>query len=225
MPSPFSSVVFALALVTPRADAAKLDDLLAPTGWEVAGDAEHKVLGDVVLETKDVAGVKCLKGTASVDTKPATMVAVVEDVDGAMGWSTAGLIATRKLADRNGTLEYYQHLGIPDWTGAADRYWVLRSQTSTRADGTKVFTWDRFDWRAAYPDLATELDRDYPKAIEPEPNFGAWVFVPQGGGARLEYYLCTASGKIPYWLQKAAATKTLPGAMADVVVEARKRGN
>lgn len=197
--------------------------LFASDGWEVAGDAEHDLLGTVVLSLKEVDGTRCLRGSATVAADASTMLAVVQDIAGALSWSTAGLTDTRVLGQQGAEVEYLQVLDVPDWTMASDRFWVLRGTTTAAAGGQVSFVWDRFDWPTAYPELATELARTLPKAVEPDPNFGAWAFTPTEGGAALDYYLCTESGSLPYWLQKAAATKTLPAAMADVVREARKR--
>lgn len=217
------ALLLATTLAAPAA-AAPFDQILTPDGWEVAGTARHDLLGEVTLSLKTVQGVLCLQGAAQVAARPQTMLGVVEDIDGALSWSRAGLVATRVLGRTGSSVDYYQHLDVPDWTMASDRYWVLRSDVQTRPDGALVFRWDRFDWRSAYPELATQLDRDYPKAVEPQPNFGAWSFRSQGEGSELRYVLCTESGSLPGWLQKAAATKTVPDAMADVVREAQKRG-
>ncbi|RME29176.1 MAG: hypothetical protein D6798_00700 [Deltaproteobacteria bacterium] len=239
-------VVLALLLL-PAAQAADFDSLLSADGWEVAGSVDHEVLGAVTLAVKDVSGVRCLRGTARVDASARDMLGVVDDIDGARSWSTAGLSESRVLERRDGHVDYVQVLDVPDWTMAADRFWVLRSRTTTAPDGALVFRWDRFDWRAAWPELAAELAARHPRAVEPDPNFGAWVFRerpvapaassagPAGGqavdaaggdaGTELAYYLCTESGSLPAWLQKAAATRTVPAAMADVVRAARRRAH
>jgi len=227
--------VLVLLLLPAALAAADFDALLTPDGWEVAGSAPHELLGEVTLALKQVSGVKCLRGTATVDASARGMLSVVEDIDGALSWSTAGLSDTRVLGRQGDRLDYLQVLDVPGWTMAADRYWVLRSRVTTEADGALAFRWDRFDWRSAYPDLAAELATSHPQAIEPDPNFGAWVFrdstspdstAPDtAAGTELRYYLCTESGSLPYWLQKAAATRTVPAAMADVVRAARKRGS
>jgi|GEM_PF-1501525 len=206
-----------------RAEDARFASLLSDQGWEQAGKANNALLGEVLLALKDVEGTRCLLGSATVDAKAATMLAVVQDIPGATSWSTAGLTASRVLGKDGVKVDYLQVLDVPDWTMASDRYWVLRGAPATEADGSMAFRWDRFDWRAAYPLVATELDRDLPKAVEPAPNFGAWDFKEQAGGTLLRYYLCTESGSLPTWLQKAAATKTLPSTMADVVREAHRR--
>lgn len=212
------------AVFSSGARAAPVDQLLAADGWKLEGTADHDLLGTVSLSLKTVSGVQCLKGEALVQASADKMLGVVQDIDGALSWSTAGLSDTGVLGQKSGAVEYFQVLDVPDWTMAADRYWVLRATTRTGADGAKTFVWDRFDWRTAYPELATRLATEHAKAVEPDPNFGAWSFLPGGSGTKVLYYLCTESGSLPGWLQKAAATKTLPAAMADVVREAKKRG-
>lgn len=212
-----------LLTLSPAAAGADFDQLLAPAGWELEGTAQHDLLGEVSLSLKTIGGNKCLLGAATVQPSATSMLAVVKDIKGALGWSTAGLSASRVLAERGEVVEYYQHLDVPDWTMAHDRYWVLQGRTVRAADGSVAFQWDRFDWRTAWPDLAQDLDVNHPKAVEPDPNFGAWSFRDGPEGTLLRYYLCTESGNLPYWLQKAAATKTLPAAMADVVREASRR--
>lgn len=200
-----------------------LQTLLSDSGWEVAGRGEEALLGTVEIAVKEVAGVRCMRGEAAVPADAAAMQGVVADIRGALSWSRAGLVDTRLLGERGPEVDYLQVLDVPDWTGAADRYWVLRGQGLTVAQGERLFVWDRFDWRAAYPALAEELKATRPKAVEPDPNFGAWAFLPQGTTSRVRYYLCTESGSLPGWLQRAAATRTVPAAMADVVREARRR--
>jgi hypothetical protein len=134
------------------------------------------------------------------------------------------MLASRVIGHSGDSVEYYQHLDVPDWTMAYDRFWVLRGKAAT--EGTKRwFKWDRFEWRKAYPELATEIDTTYPGVVEPNPNYGYWAFTPVSAGTELRYGLCSdTGGSLPGWLQKAAATKTLPATMADAVREAKKRG-
>lgn len=202
----------------------RLDQLLASSGWEVVGEGGHDLLGPVELSLKTVSSTQCLRGRSEVQGSTTTMLAVVEDIAGALSWSRAGLVDTRVLADKGATVEYLQVLDVPDWTAAADRFWVLRGTSLTTPSGASVFFWDRFDWKSAYPALAAEISTTRPKAVEPDPNFGAWAFSPSAAGATMDYYLCTESGSLPQWLQKAAATRTVPAAMADVVREAQRRG-
>lgn len=212
-----------LALAAP-AGAADFSALLSPVGWELRGTTQHELLGEVSISTKEIEGLTCLLGAAQVQAPARAMLGVVEDIDGALAWSRAGLVDSKLLGRQGHVLDYYQVLDVPDWTMAADRYWVLRSRTSTASDGALIFRWDRFDWRSAYPEVATRLGQAHPKAVEPDPNFGAWIFRDGADGGEVRYALCTESGSLPGWLQKAAATKTVPDAMADVVREAQRRG-
>lgn len=214
--------LFLLLMLDARAVDSRLDALLADAGWEVAGQGSHDLLGEVELSLKQVTGTQCLRGRAQAAAAPGMMFEVVQDIQGALTWSKAGIVDSRVLARTDSTLDYLQVLDVPDWTAAADRYWVLRGQ-SLSVGGSQVFFWDRFDWRAAFPALATELDSTRAKAVEPDPNFGAWAFGGGAGSSTIAYYLCTESGSLPQWLQKAAATRTVPSAMADVVREAQRR--
>ncbi len=215
------NLLLLLSLPAAASDA-RLEALLADAGWDVAGQGSHELLGDVELALKQVTGTQCLRGRAQVSASPERMLEVVQDIEGALSWSKAGLVDTRVLARTGSGIDYLQVLDVPDWTAAADRYWVLRGQASNPG-GAQVFSWDRFDWRSAFPDLASELATTRPKAVEPDPNFGAWAFRSTGSTSTITYYLCTESGSLPQWLQKAAATRTVPAAMADVVREAQRR--
>lgn len=106
---------------------------------------------------------------------------------------------------------------------AADRYWVLEGWGATEGELTS-YRWERFEWREQYPELAKRLDTEHVGAVEPNPNYGAWTFQPKGEVVESRYYVCSnPGGSLPEWLQKMAATKTLPGTMGDAVAEARRR--
>jgi hypothetical protein len=210
-------------LLVAAASAADFDALLSDTGWEEVDRVDRKELGTAVVRVKTIEGGRCLQGDVTVDVPVDILLDVVTDIPAARRFSSEKLIAARELGREGGAVHYYQHLDVPNWTMAADRYWVLSGQQVTEGDRTS-FRWQRFDWRSRYPDLAVELDRDHPDAVEPVPNWGAWVFQPADGRTRARYYLCSdPGGSLPDWLQKAAATKTLPNTMADVVREAQRR--
>jgi hypothetical protein len=198
--------------------------LLAPGGWERVGDATSDATGAISIDLKVVDGNRCLRGVATVDAPAASIYDVVTDIESAPRWVTAKLIASEMLGNEGEELHYYQHLSVPAWTMASDRYWVLRGWPASSGD-TLAFQWDRFDWRTRYPVMAERADRDFKKAVEPTPNFGSWVVRPTPEGKTLtHYYICSdPGGSIPEWLAKAAATKTLPETMADVVREAAAR--
>ncbi len=116
-----------------------------------------------------------------------------------------------------------QVLDVPGWTMASDRYWVLRGERFT-AGAAVGYRWNRLDWQPVYPALVEELAQLAPKGVEPMTNWGRWSFVQGEAGTRATYELCSdAGGSLPAWLQRAAATRTLPDTMADVAREAARR--
>ncbi len=203
--------------------AADFDRLLASEGWISEGTIEHDVLGTVSLALKTIEGGRCLRGRATAGPSPALLYDVITDMPAAARFSRERLTASEVLGTQGDRLHYYQHLDVPNWTMAADRYWVLEGHRASSGD-TEAFRWDRFDWRALYPALADRIAREHPGAVEPDPNWGSWVFEPSDAGTRIHYYLCSdPGGSIPKWVERAAATRTLPNTMADVVAEAERR--
>lgn len=197
--------------------------LMADSGWENVSNPNNKVAGPITIDLKPLSGTPCLRAKMQIDVDPDTLYAVVTDMPGAKAFSSSKLIASRELGRSGKTVDYYQHLDVPNWTMAADRFWVLRGEDVSSGE-VKSFRWDRFDWRTAYPALVTELETNHGNAVEPDPNYGAWVFTPKGSGTAATYFICNDPGaSLPYWVKKAAATKTLPTTMADVVREARRR--
>ncbi len=212
------------ALTATTATAADWDALLADTGWEEVGQSSTKATGDIDIKLKEIGGHPCLRGHAVVDAKIDALYDVVTDVPAAKDFSSETLFDSRVLGRDADAIEYYQHLDVPNWTMASDRFWVLRGEPASSGD-VRAFRWDRFDWRSKYPDLASDIDTNYSSSVEPDPNWGQWMFQPKGAQTEATYFICSnPGGSLPEWLQKAAATKTLPGTMADVVREAQKRG-
>ena len=197
--------------------------LLSEDGWESLGTPSTKETGQIDLRIKNIGGDPCLRGEVTVEWKTDVLMAVVTDFAGAPKISSETLIASRLLGSKGGVLEYYQHLDVPNWTMASDRFWVLRGQPVTEGK-TVSFRWNRFDWRSAYPDLATQLDTEHSDAVEPQVNWGQWQFTEASDGTLVRYYICSnPGGSLPDWLQKAAATKTLPNTMADIMREGKRR--
>ncbi len=199
--------------------------LLAEDGWELAAEGSTKQFGTVPLEVKVVDGERCLRGTVRSSAPAEVLLEVITDVAAADRFTREALIASRVLGTDGDVVHYYQHLDVPGWTMAADRFWVLAGQRLASGDDI-VYVWERFDWRGRYPELAAELARDHPSAIEPIPNFGAWQFRPIEGGTQARYILCSdPGGSMPGWLVRAGATKSFPNTISDVVVEAQKRAS
>lgn len=214
-----------LALLLATSMAADFATLLDEAGWTDMGEDTKRETGTMQLKLKDVGGTQCLLAIADVDVSADVIYEVVTDVPAAKSFSSETLIASKTLGRDGATVHYYQHLDVPGWTMASDRFWVLAG-TDFSSGGKRAFRWDRFDWRAAYPELATDIDTNHASAVEPMTNFGAWVLTPTDVGTEAHYYICSdPGGSMPEWLKKTAATKTLPNTVADVMREARKRTN
>lgn len=199
------------------------DTLLSDEGWSQVATPSPKGTGPIDLRLKEIGGKPCLRGEVTVQPSADVLLATATDIDGSPDFSRESLLASKVIASDGGRVDYYQVLDVPDWTMASDRYWVLRGEKRQEGEA-RSFRWNRFDWRAAHPELAAELDAKHAGAVEPQTNWGAWVFQPVGDKTLVRYHLCSsAGGSLPEWIQKAAATKTLPNTMADVIVEAAKR--
>lgn len=209
---------FALA-----ADAPPWASLLGDEGWSQLATPTSPAGHTVDLRLKEIGGVPCLRGEVRGSWSVDTLFATASDIEGSPKFSSEKLLASEVLGRAGATMDYLQILDVPDWTMASDRFWVLRAERFEHNGGTG-FRWQRFDWKAAYPALATRLETDHAGAVEPDPNWGAWLFTPVEGGTLVRYHLCSnAGGSLPGWLQKAAATRTLPGTMGDLLVETARR--
>lgn len=198
------------------------DTLLSDEGWSQVATPSTPT-GQIDLRLKEIGGKPCLRGEVAVEVGADALLQTATDIDHSMDFSRESLQASKVLQSEGTRVDYYQVLDVPDWTMAADRFWVLRGEKQVSGED-QTFRWNRFDWRTDYPELAKELDDKHAGAIEPETNWGAWVFRPVEGKTLVRYHLCSsAGGALPEWLQKAAATKTLPNTMADVIEEAKKR--
>ena len=199
--------------------------LLSDSGWSELATPSTSATGTIDLRLKEIGGTPCLRGDATVDAPVDKLYDAITDIPAAKDFSSEKLLAARFLNDAsNSKRHYYQHLDVPNWTMASDRFWVLEGFDASSGP-KKIYRWDRFDWRTAYPDLATYIDSEHSSAIEPQTNWGAWEFWPgDGGRTKVRYYICSdAGGSLPDWVSRAAATKTLPNTMADVINEAKRR--
>jgi hypothetical protein len=191
--------------------------------WRALTAVSAKETGEIVVEQKTVSGTLCLRGRMTIPTAPDALYDVVTDIATEPRWSSETLTASEILRRDGTTLDYYQHLAVPRWTMASDRFWVLRGRDAS-AKTAREFRWERFDWVTEYPELEQRIQREQPGAVEPQANLGFWRFTPGAAGTVATYAICTsAGGSIPQWIQKKAATQALPGTMADVAREARRR--
>jgi len=192
-------------------------------GWAPLATVSTPVTGEVDVTQREVAGTRCLRGRMRIDADPDVLYAVVTDIRTEPSWSSETLVESEILDARVGEIDYYQHLSVPRWTMAADRYWVLRGRDRS-GPSVREFRWERFEWASIYPGLGRRIDRDHEGAVEPTQNFGFWRFESTQLGTVATYAICTsAGGAIPEWVQRKAASRALPGTMADVAREARRR--
>lgn len=202
-----------------------MDRLLEPTGWTTSTTVTSAERDDIVVQTKIVQGLTCVRGVVTVDVPAGTLLDVVADVPGHPAWSSERLLRSILLSPPGDVVDYWQYLDIPDWTLVSDRYWVARGETR-RGPVQSSFRFERIPgWQNAYPALATQLSAEFPGAVEAAPMFGAWVFEARTPTSTLAtYHLCSNAGSsMPQWVQTAAATRTMPGTVADVIRAARKR--
>lgn len=196
----------------------------ATTGWEHLADRSHDDAGTIKVHVAEISGLKCLKGESVTPGKADIYLGVAMDVKAAIDWSTAGLKYSEVLGGSGGTVEYFQYLDVPGWTGASDRFWFLRG-TKESAGGALTFWWDRMGDRGGPHNTRFEqVMAENPDAIEPPTNVGGWSFVQEGDQVRSIYYVCSDTGGVlPKAIQYAAAKKTLPDTVGDLVREAIKR--
>ncbi|MEC7984584.1 MAG: hypothetical protein VX278_05440 [Myxococcota bacterium] len=199
--------------------ASDFQSLYEEAGWEHVGTSKTKE-GTVTLRFKVISKTPCVQGSITVDTPASVLYEVVTDIPAIKKFSSETFVAAELLSENATHLEYYQHLDTPNWTFAADRFWVLRAQKIAQKH-TLGIQWDRFEWKEKYPDLAKRIGT---KPIEPVMNFGAWIFQEENQKTLVKYYICSdPGGNIPYWIKKKAAKTTLPGTVADVMREGRRR--
>lgn len=223
----FLIAILAGLILSPAIAAADNDweALLGDEGWEVHSVVSHDEIGPVEIALKTIGGLTCLRGVSDVDVSAQTLVGIAADIPAALRWSKAGLLESEVLGRGANHVDYMQFLDVPNWTMANDRFWVLRGrQMEEGLTGTLSFRWETFDSRSRYPMLYHRLANTYPQAVEPPVNYGSWSFLPEGGGAKVRYSVCSdTGGRLPASVQRLAATRTLPDTIADLVREGRRR--
>ncbi len=191
--------------------------------WATVTTKSNSDAGEIGIWRTTVDGVECFRGTAITDVPGSKMLAVVQDVAGAVKWSSAGVSEAKLLSSSGGRIEYYQYLDVPGWTMASDRFWFLHSTVEETTDRIS-FRWNRLEGGGQHADVFASVKQAHPSAVEPPINVGSWTFASEDDGTHITYQVCTdAGGSIPAAVQNAATKKTLPDALGDVVREARKR--
>lgn len=212
-----------LATLSPAdATTASLDALRSDDGWS-AVHTRKRDAGDVEIWVKYLDGLPCLRGETTAEVDSAQMMAAVSDVPSALRWSSAGLTESRVVGRGDGWVEFHQYLDVPNWTLAADRYWILRGQWIPAPSGGGTYQWNKVP-DTVHADVRASVLKSNPKAIEPPVNFGAWSFTPENGKTRVRYEICTdTGGSLPTSLQRFIATRTLPDTLDDLLKEAQLR--
>lgn len=180
----------------------------------VTVEVQHRMHGEV----------NCFRGVTKVSADPDLMLATSMDVPNAPRWSSTPLPISTILAREPGAMVYHQMVDVPNWTLASDRYWILRGEYGTEADGTRRFRWTRVDAATAYPEIHARLSEEA-GAVEVPVNWGMWRFTPRDQGlTAVVYGLCTdAGGVLPTWLQRVSTRQTLPDVVINLVTEAQRR--
>lgn len=188
--------------------------LTTRTDRGVTVEVQHRMHGDV----------NCFRGITRVVADPDLMLATSMDVPNAPRWSYTPLPISTILAREPGAMTYHQMVDVPNWTLAADRYWVLRGEHGTDPDGTRRFRWSRVDAATAFPEIHARLTGEA-GAIEVPVNWGLWRFTPADQDQTdVMYGLCTdAGGVLPTWLQRVSTRQTLPDVVINLVTEAQRR--
>ncbi len=198
-------------------------DMKAAT-WSTAGKASHKEVGDFELKKATVKDLECWGAEAKVGVSMDKILEVVQDVEAAKDWSTAGVTVAEKLGSSGTKVYYYQYLDVPGWTMSSDRFWFLEGDT-TRSGDEVIFQWKKLADGGDYGTRYQAVKKENPSAVEPPINVGAWWLSKADGQTRIRYYICTdTGGSIPGFVQSAATKQTLPDTVGDVVREAKKRG-
>jgi hypothetical protein len=197
--------------------------LFADSGWTSDSDNNTSDAGMVHVDTRQIEGIPCFRATATATATPDQLVAVAEDIEGSVQWSSAGVTESKVFSKSGGAMEYYQYLDVPGWTMASDRFWFLAS-TTTKTDTGITFKWNRLEAGGSHADAYQGVKTNHPDAVEPPVNVGGWMFEPKDGKTQVRYYICTDSGgSIPGFVQTAATRKTLPDTLSDLIKEANKR--
>lgn len=193
---------------------ARFDRLQDEDGWLDLGTRRSR-FGPVAVASRDIDGLTCYRAAVDAPVGVDALVRVTSRMARSSAWSSADLPVSIELERDGDSFVFFQVFDVPDWTFAADRYWVLRG-TVERSGDHAVYRYHRTDG-AAWPAVQQAL-AGYPNAVEPTTNFGAWTFRPEGVATRVEYRGCSAfGGSIPASLQSWLGLQQLPTLVEDLV--------
>lgn len=193
--------------------------LSEPADWKDLGTKKSEI-GEVRVRSKPVDGVDCVEGTSVVATETSQLLAVTDDMVSAMAWSSAGLTVSEELTRDDTGFVLFQYYDAPGWTLAADRFWVIRGESSSTEDGGQ-YRWSRVDPSS---DVVTRAHTISSGAIEPPTNYGEWRFTPTDAGTEVRYRACADfGGRLPSAVQRWANTSQVPALITDLVMEANRR--
>jgi hypothetical protein len=214
--------MLALVALAISADPAALRrGLEDPSGWAEIDRKKVDDVGEIVVRHKEVLGESCLEGTTTATLDADALLAAATAVEDQPRWSSWKIPAAKKLGGGATAFDYVQLLDNP--APIADRYWVLSARVSVEG-ADRVFRWDQVDGDARYPVEVAALKARFPEAVPTRTNVGDWTFTPSPAGTRVRYRICTdAGGNVPRWAGELAARNTLPGNLADIVREVRRR--
>jgi hypothetical protein len=191
--------------------------------WAQISTRDTDAAGTVTVYQATVAGMTCFKGTAVTPAPVDKLLEVACDIGSAKRWSTAGVTRSELLQKTASTLQYWEYLDTPGWTLASDRFWFVKASVGTTGE-TSFLRWDELADGGDFAAKFQEVRAEYPDAVEPVVNVGAWFFTKTDAGSRVDYEICTdPGGSIPVAIQTAAERRTLPDSLGDLVREARKR--
>jgi len=213
-----------LLLVSAFASDEPWDELLDDHDWEPRAERETAV-GTVTVSRRDIEGLWCLRAQAHTDTPPDELMRVVWDIASVGRWSSNELTASEVIEPGADRMVFWQHMDLPGWLFMNDRYWLLRAEATT-GEGVAAMRWRRVDAEAGHPDVVRRAQAIDTRAMQPPIMWGEWRFSVESGHTVVEWRGCQdVGGRIPRWLQTWGATRSLPVAVEDLIVEAQRRSD
>lgn len=215
-------ILLVLGLLARPAMAVDLSDVQSDEGWTDRGTRRTDV-GEAQLWVRPLPDAYCVRAAMPTEVPVERLLAVAADIPAHTRWSTQQLLRSEVLQEAPTGQTYWQYLDVPDWMLVSDRYWVVRGVTERPGPREARFTWIQLpheDFVAA-DERARALSDD---AIRLPITVGEWRFEVRGAQSWATYSNCAdPGGRLPDWVVRFAATKTVPENLADLVREARRR--